>query len=83
MKFVRPVVICAVLLGGSYAAWHFTRPAKKDAAPTPPVPVSAAQAKQAELPVYIPTIGNVRALNSVENPLAGRRRAAQRGGQGG
>ena len=60
------MVICAVLLGAGYAAWHFTRPAKTDAPPPTPVPVSAAPAKQAELPVYIPTIGNVRALNAVE-----------------
>ena len=66
MKFARLVVICAVLSGGAYATWHYTRPAKPTAQAMPPVPVSAATSKQASLPKFIPTIGNVRALNLIE-----------------
>jgi multidrug efflux system membrane fusion protein len=66
MKLTRTLVLGAVLLGGGYAAWHFTRPAARQAAPPPPVPVTAAAAKQQDVPVYLRTIGNVRALNAVE-----------------
>jgi multidrug efflux system membrane fusion protein len=66
MKLTRTLVLGAALLGGGYAAWHFTRPAARQAAPPPPVPVTAAAAKQQDVPVYLRTIGNVRALNAVE-----------------
>lgn len=60
------LVLGAVLIGGGYAAWHFTRPSDKQAPPSPPVPVTAAAAKQASVPVYLRTIGTVRSLASVE-----------------
>ena len=66
MKPARTLVLGAVLIAGGYAAWHFTRPADKQAPPAPPVPVAAAAAKQQDVPVYLRTIGSVRALNAVE-----------------
>lgn len=66
MKLTRTLVLGAVLIGGGYAAWDFTRPSDKPPAPPPPVPVTAATAKQQDVPVYLRTIGSVRALNAVE-----------------
>ena len=66
MKLFRTVIVCAVLAGGGYAAWHFTRPAKQQAQAPTPVPVSVAVSQQQQVPIYVPTIGTVRALNAVE-----------------
>ncbi len=66
MKRSRTLVLGAVLIGGSYAAWHFTRPHETHTAAASPVPVTAAVAKLDDVPVYLRTIGNVRALNAVE-----------------
>lgn len=66
MKVFRTLLICGVLVGGSYGAWHYTRPAKQTAAAPTAVPVTAAVSHEITIPIYIPTIGNVRALNSIE-----------------
>jgi len=66
MKYVRPLVVCLVLGGAGYAVWHFTRPAKQTAQAPTPVPVSVATAEKGSIPIYLPSIGNVRALNSIE-----------------
>ncbi|MDP9097153.1 MAG: efflux RND transporter periplasmic adaptor subunit [Pseudomonadota bacterium] len=66
MKFPRLMVLGAVVAIGGYSAWHFTRPRETQVAAAPPVPVSAAVAKAADVPVYLHTIGNVRAINAVE-----------------
>lgn len=66
MKFVRPLIICLVLVGAGYAIWRFTRPAPQTAQEAPPVPVSVATSKQDTLPIYLTAIGNVRALNTVD-----------------
>lgn len=66
MKLVPTLLVVAAVVGGGAAAWHFTRPAKQAAAPPQPVPVSVARSTQDSVPIYIPTIGNVRALNSIE-----------------
>lgn len=66
MKFIRPLITCVVLAGAGYAVWHFTRPAKQTVQAPEPVPVSVATSKQDSVPIYIPVIGNVRALNSIE-----------------
>lgn len=66
MKIVRPVIICAVLAAGGYAAWHYTRPAKQTAQPVALVPVSVATSRQDSLPIYLTAIGNVRSLNSID-----------------
>ena len=66
MKIVRPVIICAVLAAGAYAAWHYTRPAKQTAQPVVAVPVSVATSRQDSVPIYLTAIGNVRALNSID-----------------
>ena len=66
MKIVRPVIICAVLAAGAYAAWHYTRPAKQTAQPVAAVPVSVATSRQDSVPIYLTAIGNVRSLNSID-----------------
>lgn len=66
MRIARLAVIGVVLVAAGYAAWHFTRPRQEAVAAAPPVPVTAAQAQQADIPVYLRTIGTVRALNSVD-----------------
>ena len=66
MKILQPILICCVVAVGGYAAWQYTRPAKQTAAEPVPVPVSVAQSRQATIPIDYPTIGNVRALNSIE-----------------
>lgn len=66
MKIARPVIICAVLVAGGYAAWHLTRPAKQTAQAVALVPVSVATSRQDTIPIYLTTIGNVRSLNSID-----------------
>ncbi len=66
MKLIPLVAFGAVLLAGGYAAWSFTRSQDKPAPPPAPVPVTAARAVARDVPVYLGTIGSVRALNSVE-----------------
>ncbi len=66
MKIVRTVIICAVLGGVGYAAWHFTRPEKQAPQAAAPVPVSVATSRQDTLPIYLTAIGNVRSLNSID-----------------
>ena len=52
---------------GGYAAWHFVRPADQKPAPaTPAVPVTAAEAKNQSVPVYLRGIATVQALNAIE-----------------
>jgi membrane fusion protein, multidrug efflux system len=66
MRLTNVLVLGAVLIGGGYAAWHFTRPRHEDSPPPAPVPVTAVQAKHETVPVYLRGIGTVRALNAVE-----------------
>ncbi len=69
MKFPYALALAAVLLvGGGYAGWREFG-AHKDqnqAPPAPPVPVTTAISKTADVPVYLRGIGTVQALNSVE-----------------
>ncbi len=66
MRISRVAGLAVALIAVGYAGWHFTRAKPAPAEQAPPVPVSAAQAKQGQLPVYISNIGAVRALNSVD-----------------
>ena len=69
MKTSYALALGAVLLvGGGYGGWRvFAGHGKQDqAAPPPPVPVTAAESKTAEVPVYLRGIGTVQALNAVE-----------------
>lgn len=69
MKTSYALALGAVLLvGGGYGGWRvFAGHGKQDqAAPPPPVPVTVAESKTADLPVYLRGIGTVQALNAVE-----------------
>lgn len=55
-----------MIAGAGYAIWQFTRPANQTVQAAIPVPVSVVTSKQGSIPIYIPAIGNVRALNSIE-----------------
>ena len=66
MRVWTGVLVAVVLAGGGSAGWRAFKPAEHKAEPPPPVPVTAAAAKDAELPVYLRGIGTVRALNGVE-----------------
>ena len=66
MSFFRPLIICVAIAGAGYAIWHFTRPPVQTAQAPVPVPVSVATSKQETVPIYIPAIGNVRALNTID-----------------
>jgi multidrug efflux system membrane fusion protein len=66
MKLMNGLVLGAVLIVGGWAVWHFTRPKHADAPPPTPIPVTAAEAKAQDVPVYLRGIGTVRALNAVE-----------------
>ena len=66
MRTSYVVVLGALLIAGGYAAYHFTRPTHEDAPPPAPVPVTAGEAKDQTLPVYLRGIGSVTALNAVE-----------------
>ncbi len=69
MKTSYALALGAVLLiGGGYGGWRvFSGQGKQDqpAAP-PPVPVTTAESKAADVPVYLRGIGTVQALNAVE-----------------
>jgi multidrug efflux system membrane fusion protein len=69
MKFPYTLALVAVLLvGGGYVGWRqFGAHKDQGQAPqTPPVPVTVAISKTADVPVYLRGIGAVQALNSVE-----------------
>lgn len=69
MKTSYALALGAVLLaGGGYAAWREFGASKNQdqAAQTPPVPVTTAMSKTADVPVYLRGIGTVQALNAVE-----------------
>lgn len=69
MKTSYALALGAVLLiGGGYGGWRaFAARGNQDqAAQTPPVPVTTAEAKTADVPVYLRGIGTVQALNAVE-----------------
>ena len=69
MKTSYVLVLGAVLLiGGAYGGWRvFAGHGKQEgAAPPPPVPVTTAESKTADVPVYLRGIGTVQALNAVE-----------------
>ena len=69
MKFPCALALAAVLLFGSgCAGWReFGAHKEQNQAPEPPpVPVTTAVSKTADVPVYLRGIGTVQALNSVE-----------------
>src|SRR4051794_30374865 len=66
MRISKGLVLGAVLIAGGWAAWHFTRPKQEAAPPPAPVPVTAIEAKEKTVPVYLRGIGTVHALNAVE-----------------
>lgn len=66
MRWITGLVVATVLVGGGYAGWRtFGHKEKAPEAP-PSVPITATEAKRAEVPVYLRGIGTVRALNAVE-----------------
>ncbi len=69
MKTSYALALGAVLLiGGGYGGWRvFAGQGKQDQPAQPPsVPVTAAESKAADVPVYLRGIGTVQALNAVE-----------------
>ena len=69
MRTPYVLVLGAVLLiGGAYGGWRVLAGHGKQegAAPPPPVPVTTAESKTADVPVYLRGIGTVQALNAVE-----------------
>ena len=69
MKTSYVLALGAVLLiGGGYGGWRvLSGQAKQDQpAQPPPVPVTTAESKAADVPVYLRGIGTVQALNAVE-----------------
>ncbi len=68
MKTSSVLVSAAVVAVAIAAAWHFAgpKPADTTAQAAPPVPVSVAQGKQQDVPVYLRGIGTVQALNAIE-----------------
>lgn len=66
MRWITGLVVAAVLAGGGYAGWRTFGHKDKPPEPSPSVPITAAEAKRAEVPVYLRGIGTVRALNAVE-----------------
>ncbi len=69
MKTSYALALGAVLLiGGGYGGWRaFAARGNQDqAAQTPPVSVTTAEGKAADVPVYLRGIGTVQALNAVE-----------------
>ncbi len=66
MRPSRILLAAVALIAGGYAVWSVTRPKAEPATSPPPVPVTAAPAKEADVPVYLTTIGTVRPLNTVD-----------------
>ncbi len=69
MKTSYALALGAVLLiGGGYGGWRAfaARGSQDQAGQPPPVPVTVAISKTADVPVYLRGIGTVQALNSVE-----------------
>ena len=69
MKTSYALALGAVLLvGGGYGGWRaFSGPGKQDQPAQPPsVPVTTAESKETDVPVYLRGIGTVQALNAVE-----------------
>ncbi len=68
MKTPYALALGAVLLvGGGYGGWRvFAGPKQEQAAQPPSVPVTTAESKTADVPVYLRGIGTVQALNAVE-----------------
>ncbi len=69
MKTSYALALGAVLvIGGGYGGWRaFSGQGRQDQpAQPPPVPVTVAESKAADVPVYLRGIGTVQALNAVE-----------------
>ncbi len=70
-RFLTTVVIAAIVVGGAVAVWsQIQRPQQQQGrrggfALDGPVPVVAALARRADVPVYLDGVGTVRALNTV------------------
>ncbi len=66
MKASTGIVLAVAVIAGGTFGWREFGHKDQKPAPPPAVPVTAATAKTAELPVYLRGIGTVRALNAVE-----------------
>lgn len=66
MRFSYAVLLGAVLAAGGYAGWRHWGHTSEAPPPPPPVPVTAAQAVDETVSVYLRGIGTARALNQVE-----------------
>ena len=68
MKLVPLLTTAVIVLAVGYGGWRYfgAKPADTTAAGPPPVPVSTAQAKQQDVPIYLRGIGTVQALNAIE-----------------
>ena len=66
MRAWTGLIVAAVVVGGGYAGWRTFGHAEERPQPPPAVPVTAARAAKADVPVYLLGIGTVRALNAVE-----------------
>ena len=66
MKHVKWLVFVAVLAAGGYAGWRTLGHKDEKPPEQPAVPVTTAEARAGDVPVYLRGIGMVRALNSVE-----------------
>ena len=68
MKTSYALALGAVLLiGGGYGVWRASGQGRQDQpAPPPSVPVTVAESKAADVPVYLRGIGTVQALRAVE-----------------
>ena len=70
-RLLATVIIAVVVLGGAAAVWsqiqrpQQIRPGRGGFAGDGPVPVIAAAASRADVPVYLDGVGTVRALNTV------------------
>lgn len=66
MKAWTGVIITAVLVAGGYFGWREFGHKEQKPQPPPAIPVTAAAAHTADLPVYLIGIGTLRAFNAVE-----------------